>query len=293
VGPNLEWVSLPGGIFLMGADDAWAYAADLEGPVRPVTVAAFDITVTPVTVAQFADFVGATGFRTDAEVFGDSLVFVGDLGPTAHRWPTVAATPWWHVVEGATWRYPSGPDVDVDATRDRAAHPVTHVSRRDAEAFCAWSDTALPTEAQWEYAARGGLEQQPFPWGPDLEPGGTHRMNVWQGDFPQSNTAADGHAGTAPVRSYAPNAFGVHEMTGNVWEWTAGGFDDARGDTRAVTRGGSYLCHASYCRRYRVSARSGSTSDTSSGHTGFRVVTTSETCGAPDDPVGRGHFPSR
>lgn len=177
-------------------------------------------------------------------------------------------TPWWCVVSGATWSRPAGPDVDLVATRDRPDHPVTHVSRRDAEAFCAWSGTSLPSEEQWEYAARGGLDGQPFPWGDVLEPEGRHLMNVWQGSFPNENTAADGFAATAPVRSFPPNGHGLYESTGNVWEWTTGMIDATRG----ATRGGSYLCHASYCRRYRVSARSGSTPDTSSGHTGFRVV---------------------
>lgn len=252
----------------MGADDAWAYAEDGEGPVRPVTVQPFAIGVTTVTTAEFAEFVAATGHVTDAERFGDSLVFAGDLGTDARHWPHVVGAPWWHVVTGATWRRPAGPSVDVDATRDRVDHPVVHVSRRDAEAFCTWTGTVLPTEAEWEYAARGGIEGAPFPWGHEFEPGGERRMNVWEGNFPHRNVAAHGAASTAPVRSYPPNGYGVHEATGNVWEWTTGAFDDGR----AVTRGGSYLCHASYCRRYRVSARSGSTPDTSSGHTGFRVA---------------------
>ena len=162
---------------------------------------------------------------------------------------------------------------------------MVHVSQRDALAFCSWSGTRLPTEAEWERAARGGLEGQIFPWGNELEPGGEHRMNVWQGDFPLLNTEADGFAGTAPVGAFAPNGFGLFNMTGNVWEWTADRFDPgwyARSPAddpvgpdngeRIVTRGGSYLCHDSYCRRYRVAARSANLPDDSTGNIGFRVA---------------------
>lgn len=143
---------------------------------------------------------------------------------------------------------------------------MTHVSRRDAEAYCAWTRTTLPSEEQWEYAARGGLVQKPFPWGDDEDLG---RMNTWHGDFPGSHSDS---IFTAPARSYEPNAYGLYNCTGNVWEWTTGMFDASRRDRRAVIRGGSHLCHASYCRRYRTSARSGVGEDTSSSHTGFRVV---------------------
>jgi formylglycine-generating enzyme required for sulfatase activity len=164
-------------------------------------------------------------------------------------------------------------------------HPVVHVSYTDAESYCAWSGTRLPTEAEWEYAARAGT-RSPFPWGEDIEPGGEHRMNVFQGTFPGGNTGADGFAGTAPVDAFAPNDFGLHNMTGNVWEWCADWYDaayystsapaDPRGPaegTLRVSRGGSYLCHHSYCRRYRVSARQGSEPASSTGNVGFRVVT--------------------
>jgi formylglycine-generating enzyme required for sulfatase activity len=156
----------------------------------------------------------------------------------------------------------------------RGDHPVVHVSWSDASAYARWAGKRLPTEAEWEYAARGGLVQRRFPWGDELEPGGEHRMNVWQGVFPGVNTTDDGHAGTAPVRSYPPNAFGLFEMTGNVWEWTTGWYDEA-GGVRTM-RGGSYLCHASYCNRYRVDARSGNTADSSTGNLGFRCVRTAE-----------------
>ncbi|GGF94045.1 hypothetical protein GCM10007304_04830 [Rhodococcoides trifolii] len=259
------FVTLTGGTFLMGSDDAYAYPTDLEGPVRAAFVGAFDISVATVTVAEFDAFARATGYVTDAESFGDSLVAAAAL-PVADASPAVTSTPWWRVVRGASWRRPSGPDSELDARRDVPDHPVTHVSRRDAWAFCAWSGTTLPTEEQWEFAARGGLEQQPFPWGAEED---LTRMNTWAGEFPGFRTDV---VLTEPAVSHAPNDFGLYNCTGNVWEWTTGTFDAARRDPRGVIRGGSHMCHASYCRRYRTSARSGVGDDTSSGHIGFRVV---------------------
>ncbi len=183
---------------------------------------------------------------------------------------------------GADWRHPEGPQSDVVGRPD---HPVVHVSWHDAAAYCAWSRTRLPTEAEWEVAARGGLVGQPFPWGDQLEPAGVHKMNVFQGEFPGGNTAADGFVGTAPVDAFEPNGYGLSNMCGNVWEWCSDWLDvdfyassprqdptgPAAGSAR-VQRGGSYLCHASYCRRYRVSARFGSSPDSSTGNVGFRVA---------------------
>jgi formylglycine-generating enzyme required for sulfatase activity len=258
-------VRLPGGRFLMGCDDAWAYPNDGEGPVRERELAPFQLDALAVSNAVFARFVAATGHVTDAERFGWSFVFAGLLPADFEPTQGVAAAPWWRRVRGADWRHPEGPRSSIAARLD---HPVVHVSWNDAQAFCAWSGSRLPSEAEWEYAARGGLVGQPFPWGDELEPGGQHRMNVFQGDFPLRNTAADGHVGTAPVSAYPPNAFGLFNMTGNVWEWTA----DAFAPGRMVVRGGSYLCHASYCRRYRVSARSSNAPDDSTGNLGFRVA---------------------
>ncbi|MGJ9411611.1 formylglycine-generating enzyme family protein [Aeromicrobium sp. CF4.19] len=257
-------VDVPGGVFLMGSDDALAYPADGEGPVREVGVDAFSIAATAVTNEQFARFVDATGHVTDAEQFGDSLVFVGLLAPDAPPTRAVAAAPWWRQVPGASWRAPEGPGSTVEGRED---HPVVHVSHRDAVACAAWAGGRLPTEPEWELAARGGLVQQPYPWGSEREPGGVARMKTFAGTFPGGPSEP---VGTAPVDAYEPNGFGLSNTTGNVWEWTSGSF--TAGDPRFTLRGGSYLCHDSYCRRYRVSARTGNTADTSLGHTGFRLV---------------------
>ncbi|HEY6317627.1 MAG TPA: SUMF1/EgtB/PvdO family nonheme iron enzyme, partial [Acidimicrobiia bacterium] len=188
---------------------------------------------------------------------------------------------WWRQVRGATWQNPEGPTSTID---NRLDHPVVHISWNDAQAYCAWSGTRLPSEAEWEYAARAG-SRGPFPWGDELEPDGQHRMNVFQGRFPAANTGADGYLATAPVGAFWPNGFGLYNVTGNVWEWCEDWYSPdsyansprdnprgpAEGSTR-VERGGSYLCHASYCRRYRVSARVGNEPASSSGNLGFRVA---------------------
>jgi formylglycine-generating enzyme required for sulfatase activity len=268
--------------FVMGSDDPTGYAEDGEGPAHVVDLGSFSIAAYAVTNEQFEAFVAATGHVTVAETFGDSFVFGGLLPDDFPPTRAVAAAPWWRQVEGADWRHPEGPQSDLDG---RADHPVVHVSWTDAMAFCDWSGTRLPTEAEWECAARGGRAAAPFPWGHDREPGGLHRMNVFQGRFPAENTGADGFVGTCPVGSFPPNGFGLYEMTGNVWEWCSDRFDSAyyarsprssppgpdEGDRR-VMRGGSYLCHESYCRRYRVDARSSSTPDSTTGNIGFRVA---------------------
>ncbi|KJY36952.1 formylglycine-generating enzyme family protein [Streptomyces sp. NRRL S-495] len=278
-----QLTGLPGGRFLMGTDDRTGYPADGEGPVRAVELSPFRIAATTVTNAAFATFVKATGHRTEAEGFGFSYVFEGFLEPgLAAVSPAVAAVPWWRAVAGASWRAPEGPGSSVTT---RQNHPVVHVSWHDAQAYCAWSGTRLPTEAEWEYAARGGLEQARYPWGDELTPGGRHLCNIWQGVFPTLNTAADGHRGTAPVTAFRPNGFGLHNTVGNVWEWCADWFSpdfhrtgprhDPVGPpdgTARVMRGGSHMCHDSYCNRYRVAARSSNTPDSSAGNIGFRVA---------------------
>ncbi len=219
---------------------------------------------------------------TDAERYEWSFVFAGLLPDDFEETRAVAQTPWWRQVYGANWKHPEGPQSSID---DRADHPVVHVSWNDASAFADWTGKRLPTEAEWEFAARGGLERKLFPWGNDLEPDGEHRMNVWQGKFPTENSLADGYLGTAPVDAFPPNGYGLHNMTGNVWEWCADWYDpgyyrttpedDPKGPehgTSRVMRGGSYLCHASYCRRYRVGARSANEPESSTGNLGFRCV---------------------
>lgn len=277
-------VPLHGGRFLMGSDDPGAYAEDGEGPVREVELSPFRLDRYAVTNAQFAQFVAATGHVTDAEQVGSAFVFGGFLPDDFPPTRGVVEAPWWREVEGADWAHPDGPQSDV---ADRGDHPVVQVSWDDAQAYCAWAGRRLPTEAEWEFGARGGLEQQRFPWGSSLTPAGEHRMNVFQGSFPGRNTVQDGYAGTAPVGAFPPNGYGLHNMTGNVWEWTADRWSttwhreqdrpvvDPKGPAdgdRRVLRGGSYLCHSSYCWRYRTSARMGSTPDTPTGNVGFRCA---------------------
>ncbi|MET7387712.1 formylglycine-generating enzyme family protein [Streptomyces sp. NPDC005529] len=273
---------LPGGTFLMGTSDADGFSEDGEGPVRKVTVASFRIDAHAVTNARFARFVEATGHRTEAERFGWSYVFAGFL-PAALRRGAVRPpqTPWWCGVQDAVWHAPEGPGSSL---KDRTDHPVVHVSWNDAAAYCRWAGARLPTEAEWEYAARGGLEQRRYPWGDELTPGGEHRCNIWQGSFPTRNTAEDGYRGTAPVDAYEPNGYGLYNTSGNVWEWCtdrwgtrhserprANPKGPSQGSSR-VMRGGSYLCHHSYCNRYRVAARTANTPDSSTGNLGFRCA---------------------
>jgi formylglycine-generating enzyme len=280
--PSVSMVRLDGGAFLMGTDAGDGYPADGEGPVREVRLDPFWIDTTTVTNAQFTAFVDATGWVTLAERFGTSFVFQGFLPDDFPPTRAVVQAPWWRDVEGADWRHPEGPQSSID---DRMDHPVVQVTWRDARAYAKWAGKRLPTEAEWEFAARGGLAQSRYPWGDEREPGGEHRMNVWQGTFPTHNTGADGYHATAPADAFPANGYGLHNMTGNVWEWCSDWFDvgfhvtgprenptgPARTD-RKVMRGGSYLCHESYCFRYRVDARSSNTPDSSAGNIGFRCA---------------------
>jgi formylglycine-generating enzyme required for sulfatase activity len=278
-------VELPGGTFLMGTDTAQGFALDGEGPVRAVTLEAFAIDRTQVTNAVFARFIAATGYKTEAEQFGWSFVFWSHIPKARFQelvQDTVAAAPWWCKVECARWDAPEGPGSNVAGRGD---HPVVHVTWNDALAFCAWSGQRLPTEAEWEYAARGGLEQKLYPWGDKLRPDGEHRCNIWQGEFPEHDTGDDGYAGTCPVEAFPPNGYGLFSMTGNAWEWCADWFDTAVGRAEGrenlqgpkqgvarVMKGGSFLCHKSYCNRYRVAARSSNTPDSSASNVGFRCA---------------------
>jgi formylglycine-generating enzyme required for sulfatase activity len=281
-------VRLDAARFHMGSESPEAFPADGEGPVRQVTLSAFHISKFAVTNRQFAKFVRRAAYRTEAERFGWSFVFRNHLpdaiGGTGFSlsWRTMPGTRWWVRVDGADWAHPEGPDSSVLARPD---HPVVHVSWYDALAYCAWAGYRLPTEAEWEYAARGGLDQKTYPWGDELTPHGRHMCNIWQGVFPDTDLGEDGFTTVAPVDSFPPNGFGLCNAVGNTWEWCADYFDPLwhiqatnvepagppSGATR-VTKGGSYLCHESYCRRYRNAARTGTAPDTSTGHIGFRVA---------------------
>jgi formylglycine-generating enzyme len=262
-------VEIPAGTFRMGTDDPDGFPDDREGPIRPVSVDRFAIDAYAVSNELFAAFVDATGYQTQAEQFGWSFVFAKFVPAALRRGARRPDnTPWWCAVDGATWRTPEGPGSTID---DSLNHPVVHLSWHDAQTFCRWAGRRLPTEAEWEYAARGGLDRARYPWGDELTPDGIHMCNIWQGQFPTHNTADDGYTGTAPVDTFHPNGYGLYNVAGNVWEWCADWFDQT---ARARSlRGGSYLCHESYCNRYRVAARTSNTPDSSAGNTGFRCVT--------------------
>lgn len=278
-------ISLPGGTFLMGTDSRDGFPQDGEGPVRSVTLRPLSMDRTTVTNRLFRQFVQATGYRTDAARFGWSFVFWLHIPKTRFSElveDTVRAAPWWCKVRGAKWDAPEGPGSNL---KDRDDHPVVHVSWNDAVAYAQWLGQRLPTEAEWEYAARGGLVQKTYPWGDKLRPKGKHLCNIWQGEFPNHDTGDDGFAGTCPVEAFPPNGYGLYSMTGNTWEWCADWFSpdyhltETRdnptgppGGTAHVTRGGSFLCHKSYCNRYRVGARSSNTPDSSTSNTSFRCA---------------------
>ncbi|MFD2670317.1 formylglycine-generating enzyme family protein [Marinicrinis sediminis] len=279
-----QLVQLEGGTFKMGTESRDGFPADGEGPIRTVRLKGFSIFPHAVTNKQFQAFVEETGYVTEAEQFGWSFVFhllaSDEVKAAVEQVPQ--DVPWWLNVTGACWHQPEGAGSTI---QDRMDHPVVHISWNDAAAFCAWSGTRLPTEAEWEYAARGGLEQKTYPWGDLLKPDKHHRCNIWQGKFPTVNHASDGYVGTAPVDAYEPNGYGLYNMAGNVWEWCADWFTpryhtDTAGENpfadqpsgRRSMRGGSFLCHRSYCNRYRVAARSSNTPDSSTSNCGFRVA---------------------
>ncbi|PZQ98063.1 MAG: sulfatase-modifying factor 1 [Cereibacter sphaeroides] len=300
--------TIPAGSFLMGSDKHYPE----EKPVRSVAVSAFEMQETTVTNAQFAAFVAATGYKTVAErpldpraypgadpklLVPGSLVFKMTSGPVDLR----EYRNWWVWTPGACWHRPEGRPSSV---REREHHPVVHVAYEDAEAYAAWADLSLPTEAEWEYAARGGREGAEFAWGDELIPGGVHVANTWQGEFPWQNLREDGFPGSCPVRSFPPNDFGLYEVCGNVWEWTTDWFapaheakpadassccsiSDPRGPSmensfdprqpqiripRRVVKGGSFLCAPNYCRRYRPAARHPQMVDSGTSHISFRCI---------------------
>lgn len=293
---RIEQAIVPALTFAMGDSRGDENRGDGETPVHEVRLESFSIDATSVTNDDFARFVEATGYRTEAETWGFSAVFhLAVAAPEGDVMGAPPGTPWWRGVRGADWRHPGGRQSGIDGLAD---HPVVHVSWNDALAYCEWAGRTLPTEAQWEAASRGGLDGARFPWGDDphgdasfpspttaLQAGGFWRMNIWQGTFPTENTKQDGFLTTAPVRTFKPNAYGLWQTIGNVWEWCADWWSpgyyrvspltDPRGPERGevrVMRGGSYLCHDSYCNRYRNAARSSNTPDSSMGNAGFRTV---------------------
>jgi formylglycine-generating enzyme required for sulfatase activity len=277
---------IPAGSFLMGSDRFY----EEEAPVRRVHVEGFWIDERPVTVAEFRRFVKATGHVTVAErplepadfpgadpqsLVPGSLVFRPTRGPVDLR----DFRNWWAYVPGARWNRPAGP-----GTETHPRHPVTHVAYEDAIAYATWAGKELPTEAEWEYAARGSLDGATYAWGEEPFPGGRAMANTWQGEFPWQNLCLDGFAGTSPVGSFPANGYGLYDMIGNVWEWTCDPFEVAVAGPRCcgpdvdaerprrVIKGGSHLCAPNYCLRYRPAARQSESEDTSTGHLGFRCV---------------------
>ena len=284
-GSTSEMIQLDGGPFWMGTENPEGFPADGEGPVRRVTVDPFFLDRYAVSNEQFTEFTKATSYKTDSERFGWSFVFHGhipkDLYPKMVE-DTALGIDWWCKVPGADWLHPEGPYSSIGS---RQHYPVTHVSWADCTAFAKWAGKRLPTEAEWEYASRGGLEQKIYPWGDELTPGGKHLCNIWQGEFPMADSGDDGFTAPGPVNSYEPNGYGIYTITGNAWEWCNDWFHPSwhvtatkhnpvgpPTGTRRVMKGGSYLCHKSYCNRYRVGARTSNTPDSATTNISFRCV---------------------
>lgn len=277
-----KMVFIKGGSFYMGTNKPIIFS-DGEFPERTVRVNDFYMDQHEVSNYDFNRFIQSTGYVTEAEKVGDSFVFEPLISEKVKSEITqaVAGAIWWLPVKNCSWKQPEGPDSNIN---DRMNHPVIHVSWHDAVEYCKWAGKRLPTEAEWEYACRSMLDRRLFPWGNKLMPRGEHRMNIWQGDFPVNNTALDGYIGTSPVDSYAPSSVGLYNMVGNVWEWTADWWTTRRdvneldnpvgpkSGTDKVRKGGSYLCHKSYCYRYRCAARGENTPDSSAGNLGFRCA---------------------
>ncbi|MBF0787004.1 MULTISPECIES: formylglycine-generating enzyme family protein [unclassified Streptococcus] len=279
----MEFQFIKGGRFLMGTDDKIGFSGDYEGPATSVFVSDFEIATTTVSNQDFATFVQQTGYQTLAERKGNSFVFHLFIEETKRsHYPHPAGAPWWKVVPGTDWAHPYGPTSSIQGLED---HPVVHMALEDAFAYCRWAGLHLPTEAQWEYAARAG-NTTTYPWGQELVDEKGHHANTWQGAFPWENSQDDGFIGTAPVTYFEPNQFGLYQMIGNVWEWCCNPrytlledfnrrpfelTDEILGEEYAI-RGGSFLCHSSYCNRYRVAARNGSHIQSTTSHLGFRCI---------------------
>lgn len=284
-----DCAEIPAGLAYLGTDAPFL-PVDEEGPLRRQKIKRFWMDKYAVTVARFALFVKQTNYLTDAEKYGDSFVFHAHLPKDSYPDRIVVAAPWWRSVPGACWHNPTGPDFP---TTPALNHPVTHISWQDAMAFAKWAKGRLPSEAEWEHAARGGLGDVKYPWG-DEDPPTTivqaegqdatnWKCNIWQGQFPDHNSADDGYFGTAPVDAFAPNGYGLYNMCGNVWEWTAQNFkvQSLKKQIKQahlgkqgykLTKGGSFLCHISYCYRYRIAARTSNSPESTTSHQGFRLV---------------------
>jgi sulfatase modifying factor 1 len=299
-------IRIPGGTFRMGSDRHYPE----EAPVHRVTVDAFWMDRTPITNRQFKAFVRATGHVTSAQIVPEAKDYPGALPHMLYAGSLVFAPPerpvdlrkwgeWWTFLKGADWRHPYGPKSNINGLDN---HPVVHVSFADALAYATWAGKDLPTEAEWEFAARGGRDGAEYAWGDEFTPGGAHQANTWQGEFPRQNLCADGFERTSPVTAFPPNGYGLHDMIGNAWEWTTDWFskhhaanaptaccipENPRGASehgsydpsqpniripRKVIKGGSHLCAPNYCRRYRPAARHAQPVDTSTSHVGFRCV---------------------
>jgi formylglycine-generating enzyme required for sulfatase activity len=264
-------VKIPAGPFSMGTNNALAYPADGEGPKRTVVLDEFWIDDAAVTNQAFSEFINATGYQTEAEITGWSFLpefLVSELD-TDFLLGRSSSTPWWIGVKGANWRSPQGPNSSFNELLD---HPVVHISWDDAQAFAQWSGKRLPTEAEWEKAARGGRENSLYAWGDELMNDGQHACNIWQGDFPTTNSGDDGYLSTAPVYSFQPNGYGLYNVCGNVWEWCQDSWSNPDSDESKVIKGGSFMCHDSYCNRYRLSARTSHPRNGFTAHIGFRCV---------------------
>ena len=306
--PNMVWI--PGGTFVMGSNNHYAE----EAPAHRVHVDGFWMDAAPVTNREFEKFVAETGHITFCErpvdpkkypgakpemLVPSSVVFVKPHGPVDLRNPYQ----WWHFIPGVNWRYPQGPGSTIE---DHMDHPVVHVAWSDVQAYAKWAGKRIPTEAEWEFAARGGKEGLEFAWGDELIPAGKHMANTWQGEFPWQNTSEDGFDGTSPIGAFPANDYGLYDMIGNVWEWTIDWYSPRHPDEkqkaccipknprgpeqdqsydprqanlkipRKVMKGGSHLCAPNYCRRYRPSARMAQPTDTSTSHLGFRCIVRGE-----------------